>query len=68
MCSSALMWWPWFYHNPIANIADMSMYRQSGGESARFRTEVSIKHGVSAERATLTLTGRYSETQQALQI
>ena len=61
------MWQSWFYHNPIASIAVMSMYRQSGGEIARFRTEVSIKHGVSAESATSTLIGRYSET-QALQI
>ena len=44
----------------------MSMYRQSGGENAGFRTEGIIKHGVCAERATSTLTGRYSETQQAL--
>ena len=39
----------------------------SGGENAGFRTEVSIKHGVCAERATSTLIGRHSETQQALQ-
>ena len=64
------MWRPWSYHNPIANIAVISMYRQSGSENARFRTEVSITHGVRAERVTSTLTGRYaeSETQQALQI
>ena len=42
----------------------MSKYRQSGGENARFRTDVSIKHRVSAERVTSTLIGRYSETQQ----
>ena len=57
-----------FYHNPIANIAVMSMYRQSGGENAGFWTEVSIKHRVRAKSATLTLIGRYSETTQALQI
>ena len=49
MCWSAFTWWPWFYCSPIANIAVMSMYRQSGGENAAFRTEVSIKHGVSAK-------------------
>ena len=67
MCSSVFTWQPWFYHNPIANIALMSMYRQSGGENAGFRTEVSIKHAVNAERVILTLIGRYSEA-QALQI
>ena len=56
------------YHNAIANIAVISMYRQSGGENVGLRTEVSIKHRVCAERVTSTLTGRYSETQQALQI
>ena len=61
-------WQLWFYHNPIANITVMSMYRQSGDENAGFRTEASIKHRVHAERATSTLIRRYSETQQALQI
>ena len=41
MCSSAFTSRPCLlYHNPIANIAVMSMYRQSGGETAGFRTEV----------------------------
>ena len=78
MGSSAFMWRPWFYHNPIADLAVRSItevfqppcvnVQQSHGENARFRTEVTIKHGVSAEKATSTLTGRYSETQQAIQI
>ena len=45
MCSGAFIWRPWFYHNPVANITVMSMYRPSGGENAGFRTEVTIKHG-----------------------
>ena len=55
------------YNNPIAKIVVMSMYRPSADENARFRTEVSIKTGVSAERVSSTLIGRYSQT-QALQI
>ena len=51
MYSSAFTWRPWFYHNPIANIAVRSMYRQSDGENAGFRTEVSIKHGARAQSA-----------------
>ena len=31
------MWRPWFYHNPIVNIAVISMYRQSGGEKCRIQ-------------------------------
>ena len=53
-----------FYHNPIANITVTSMYMQSGGENAGFRTEVS-NNRVSTERATSTLIGRYSATRQA---
>ena len=42
MCLSAFMSHPClFYHNPIANIAVRSTYRQSGGENAGIRTEVS---------------------------
>ena len=42
MCSSAFMSHPClFYHNPIANIAVMSVYMQSGGANAGFRPEVS---------------------------
>ena len=44
------MWQPWFYHSPVANITVMSMYRQSGGENAGFRTEVSNTGSVLKER------------------
>ena len=50
ICSSAFTSHPClFHHNPIANIALMSKYRQSGGENAWFRTEVSNTESVLKE-------------------